>query len=354
MTGSPVVPAILCGGSGSRLWPLSRAARPKQFHALISSASLLAETVARARHAPGAVAPVLIAGEGMHDILAELAPADARIVLEPDGRNTAPAAALAALAALEVAPDAIVLMLPSDHFVGDTAAFTLAMEKGARLAADGRLVVFGIEPDEPHSGYGYIVQGAPVGDGFAVATFVEKPKRPAAVALLAAGGAMWNSGIYMFGARFYLDELERHAPDMRRAVEAAWRGGGKAGAVTTLDPARWADCPSDSIDYVIAEKTDRAVVVPVTMAWNDVGSWAALYDIGDQDGDGNVASGDVVTIDAKRCYIRAGHRLVAVVGVDDLVVVETADAVVVVPRSRAEDVKGIVAALKSRGRHSDI
>ncbi len=345
-----IVPAVLCGGSGTRLWPLSRTARPKQFHPLTSEATLLAETIARAAHAPGATAPVLIAGESMRAVVTAEAPADAQVILEPEGRNTAPAAALAALAALETAPDAIVLMLPSDHFVGDLAAFAAAMAKGASLAADNRLVTFGIEPDGPNTGYGYITAGAPLGAGFAVAKFMEKPKREIAEQLFAAGGSTWNAGIYMFGAQFFLDELARFAPQMHAAVADAWRGGARHGQVRTLDAAAWAACPSDSIDYAVAEKTDRAAVVPVTMAWNDVGAWAALHEIGVGDDDANVTSGDVIVLDSKGCYVRSSGRLVALVGVEDLVVIETPDAVLVLPRSRTQDVKRIVEELKARGR----
>lgn len=346
---SPVVPAILCGGSGTRLWPLSRAARPKQFHALTSDRTLLAETVARAALAPGAARPVLIAGESMRAVVESEAP-EARVVLEPEGRNTAPAAALAAYAALEISPEALVLMLPSDHFVGDLGAFADATAKGARLAEAGRLVTFGIEPTGPETGFGYITQGAPLGEGFAVARFVEKPQRPAAEALIAAGGATWNAGIFMFGARVFLDELVRFAPDIARQVELAWRGGRDEGRTRLLDAGAWETCRSDSIDYAVAEKTDRAAVIPVTMDWSDVGSWAALHEVGKADPAGNVAIGDVVAVDTRGSYVRAESRLVALVGVEDLVVVETADAVVVLPRARAQDIKTIVETLKARGR----
>ncbi|KAF0177430.1 MAG: mannose-1-phosphate guanylyltransferase/mannose-6-phosphate isomerase [Hyphomonadaceae bacterium] len=350
---SVIVPAILCGGVGSRLWPLSRTSKPKQFHPLTSDKSLLAETLLRGASAPGAKGAVLIAGESMRDLARAEASAagmlGARIVLEPEGKNTAPAAALAALAALDVDPDAIVLMLPSDHHVGDLIAFAAAVATGAQLAADDRIVTFGIKPNEPHTGYGYITAGAPLGDGFAVAAFVEKPKPAAARALLEAGGNYWNSGIYMFRARFYLDELARLAPQMRETAENAWNRGRNDGDVHFLDAATWAQCPSDSIDYAVAEKTDRAAVVPVDMAWNDVGSWAALHEIA-ATGNETVAIGDVVSLDSTGCYVRAESRLVALVGVSDLVVIETPDAVLIMPRERAQDVKAVVETLKSAGR----
>jgi mannose-1-phosphate guanylyltransferase / mannose-6-phosphate isomerase len=350
---SVIVSATLCGGVGTRLWPLSRTTKPKQFHALTGEHSLLAETIVRGASALASKGSVLIAGESMRELARKEAAGTGllgvRIVLEPEGKNTAPAAALAALAALDVDPGAIVLMLPSDHHVGDLPAFNEAVEAGARLAEDDRIVTFGIKPTEPHTGYGYITAGAPLGDGFAVAKFVEKPKLEPAKALLAAGGSYWNSGIYMFKARFYLDELARLAPEMRAQAEAAWANGRNEGDVKLLDAAAWAASPSDSIDYAVAEKTDRAAVVPVDMAWSDVGSWAALHDI-DATGDENVAIGDVLAIDTTGSYVRAEKRLVVLVGVKDLVVVETEDAVLVLPRERTQDVKAVVDALKAAGR----
>lgn len=350
---SVIVPAVLCGGVGTRLWPLSRQGKPKQFHPLTTEKSLLAETLLRGASAPAAKGAVLIAGESMRDLARAEASAvgmlGARIVLEPTGKNTAPAAALAAYAALDVDPDAIVLMLPSDHHVGDLEAFGAAVAAGAALAADDYIVTFGIQPNEPHTGYGYITAGAPLGGGFTVAKFVEKPKLEAARALLEAGGNFWNAGIYMFRARFYLDELARLAPEMRTVSEDAWKRGRDEGDVHLLDAVTWAACPSDSIDYAVAEKTDRAAVVPVDMAWNDVGSWAALHEIAAK-GSANVEIGDVISRDSNGCYVRAEGRLVALIGVHDLVVVETADAVVILPRERAQDVKSIVEALKAAGR----
>lgn len=350
---SVIVPAILCGGVGTRLWPLSRTSRPKQFHPLTTERSLLVETLLRGAGAPGSKGAVLIAGASMRELAREEASKagmlGARIVLEPEGKNTAPAAALAAFAALDVDADAIVLMLPSDHHVGDLEAFGAAVAAGAELASDNRIVTFGIQPSEPHTGYGYITAGEKLGPGFAVARFVEKPKVDAAKALLAAGGNYWNAGIYMFRARFYLEELKRFAPEMLVQAQAAWDGGRSEGDVRTLDAAAWAKTPSDSIDYAVAEKTDRAAVVPVDMAWNDVGSWAALHEIASKGAD-NVVIGDVLSIDSTGSYVRAGSRLVALVGVHDLVVVETADAVVILPRERSQDVKSIVEALRAAGR----
>lgn len=354
---SVIVPAVLCGGVGTRLWPLSRTARPKQFHPLTTEQSLLVETLLRGGAVQDSKGAVLIAGESMRDLArAETSKSGmlgARIVLEPEGKNTAPAAALAAFAALDVDPDAIVLMLPSDHHVGDINAFGNAVDAGAILAADDRIVTFGIEPSEPHTGYGYITAGERLGPGFAVARFVEKPKLDAAKALLAAGGNYWNAGIYMFRARFYLEELKRLAPAMLAQAEAAWNGGRNEGDVRLLDATAWALSPSDSIDYAVAEKTDRAAVVPVDMAWNDVGSWAALHEIA-AIGDETVAIGDVIAIDSKRSYVRAEKRLVALVGVDDVIVVETDDAVLILPRERAQDVKKIVETLKAANRNDKL
>jgi mannose-1-phosphate guanylyltransferase/mannose-6-phosphate isomerase len=235
--------------------------------------------------------------------------------------------------------------------VGDDASFAAAVAAGALLAADDRIVTFGVKPSEAHTGYGYITAGAPLGGGFEVAKFVEKPQMDAARALVESGASFWNSGIYMFRARFYLDELGRLAPEVREAVQHAWREGATARSVRTLGADAWAKCPSDSIDYAVAEKTDRCAMIPVDMAWSDVGSWGALHEIGDGADGGNVVSGDVVIVDSGGNYVRAESRLVALVGVHDLVVVETADAIVVLPRSRAQDVKSIVEMLKKRGRN---
>jgi mannose-1-phosphate guanylyltransferase/mannose-6-phosphate isomerase len=351
-----LVVAILCGGSGTRLWPLSRAARPKQFIPLTGPLSLLAETVARAVSLPE-VAPeetLLIANEKLVDLVRMEAAVggapNATTILEPEGRNTAAAAALAALAALRRAEDALVLLLPSDHHIGDAAAFQAAVATGVKLAAAGKIVTFGIRPTAPQTGYGYIAPGAPLDGGFAVAEFIEKPELEEAKRLVAEG-RLWNSGIYLFGARIYLEELRRFEPHILAAVEAAVQGGVQSAAEQRLDPAAWAKTPKQSIDKAVAERTDRAAVAPVDMAWSDVGSYAALWEIGRDAPEDNVVSGDVMLIDAAGCYVRAEGRKVALLGVQDLIVIETADAVFVAPRDRAEEVKKLVEQLAAGGEH---
>ncbi|MGE3303182.1 MAG: mannose-1-phosphate guanylyltransferase/mannose-6-phosphate isomerase [Hyphomonadaceae bacterium] len=349
-------PAILCGGSGTRLWPLSRAARPKQFHALTGDKSLLADTILRALTLPGVGAEdiLLISGERLagpvrEEMQATMAQA-ARLIVEPIAKNTAPAAALAAFAALDAAPDSLVLLLPSDHHVGDESAFRATIAQGAELAARGFIVTFGIKPDKPHVGYGYIQRGAAEAPGFRVAKFHEKPKLADAERMLHLGGHDWNSGIYLFRPDIYLEELGKYAPAVRDAAERAWRAASAADGAIRPEPQAWGESPSISIDHAVAERTDRAATVPADMAWSDVGGWQALWDITPKAEGGNVLSGDVISIDAQNCYVRAGDRLVALIGVSDLVVIETADAVCIAPRERAEEVKKVVEALSGAGR----
>jgi mannose-1-phosphate guanylyltransferase/mannose-6-phosphate isomerase len=359
---SVIRPAILCGGAGARLWPLSRARAPKQLHALVTDRTMVTETLVRMREAAGpeAGAPILIAAANTAGAIAAASAAagepEARIILEPVARNTAPAAVLAALAAQSDLAgsagfaDALVLLTPSDAHIGDVQAFRRAVDAGADLARAGYIVTFGVRPSEANTGYGYIQRGAPLGPGFRVARFTEKPEKRVAEAYIADGGYDWNAGIFLFRADLMLAEFARLAPEVFAAATAAWRAGRSEGPFTLPDAALWRAAPSISIDYAIAEKTDKAAVVPVDMAWSDVGSWSALWDIGAKDESGNVVAGDVVLADARNCLVRAQGRLVAVVGVEDLIVVETDDAVLVASRSRAQDVKLIVDSLKASGR----
>ena len=354
-------PVILSGGSGTRLWPMSRALYPKQLLALTGERSLLQETVLRAIEDPGGefgfAAPLIIANEEHRFIIAEQlraigAAADA-LVLEPVGRNTAPAACVAALRLVQNTPDALMLVMPSDHVIGDLAAFRVAVGRAAAAASAGHLVSLGITPERPETGYGYIAAGMPL-DGapgaFAVSRFVEKPDAETAERYLASGEYFWNSGIFLFPVALYLAEIGRLRPDMLSACKAALAGACSDSDFVRLDKAAFAECPSDSIDFAVMEHTTAAAVVPVGMGWSDLGSWDALWEMAARDEAGNVLSGNVVAEATNNCYLRSEAGLVAAVGVADLVVVATDDAVMVAPRNRTQEVKALVTRLQGEGR----
>ncbi len=347
-------PVLLSGGSGTRLWPLSREAYPKQFLSLAGDDTMLQATWQRVA-AISDTAPIVVAGEDHRFLVAEQlrqvgAPTPA-IVLEPLGRNTAPAIAAAALQALAGGEDALLLVLPSDHVVRDGEAFRVAVRQAMPAAEVGALVTFGIVPDAPETGFGYIeADKGGAGDGVRkVLRFVEKPDAATAQRYLDDGGYYWNSGMFLLRASRYLDELQRFRPDIVAAVRAAFDAAARDGDFIRLDKAAFAACPSDSIDYAVMEKTDAAAVLPVDIGWNDVGSWSALWEVSQQDADGNAHHGDVVSIDSRNSYAYA-RRLVALVGVDDLVVVETDDAVLVARKDRVQQVKDVVAQLKAGQR----
>jgi mannose-1-phosphate guanylyltransferase/mannose-6-phosphate isomerase len=350
------IPVILCGGVGSRLWPLSRELYPKQLIDLVGGGTMLQATLARLEGIPGCAEPILVAGDEHRFMVAEQLRAAGRrplsIVLEPEGRNTAPAVAVAALLAAAEGGDPCLLVLPADHMIGDADAFRAGVARARAQAEAGNLVTFGIPPEHPETGYGYIQKGEPLpGDGaFRVARFVEKPDRERAEQFLKSGDYYWNSGMFAFRASVYLEELKAHAPDMLAACEAAVAGAARDMDFTRLAAQPFMACPSNSIDYAVMEPTSRAAVVPVSMDWSDVGSWRAVWGAGGPDPEGNVLVGDVVASGVKDSYIRAESRLVAAVGLTDHVVVETPDAVLVAPKGRAQDVKAIVAALKAKGR----
>ena len=348
---SPITPVILSGGSGTRLWPLSRTGRPKQLLQLTSSDTMLQLTMARTPGDAGFAAPVVVANAAHAGMIEQQLDAsgiaDARLILEPVGRNTAPAIAAAALA---LDRGAIMLVMPSDHVIRDVAAFRRAVDAAAPLVADGWLATFGITPDAPETGYGYIRRGDAIAPGvFRVDRFVEKPDRATAEAYLAEGGYSWNGGIFLFGAGAYLDALGRHAPDMLDAVTKAMDGARAEG--TRIYPAAhdFAASPSQAVDYAVMEKADRVAVVPVEMGWSDVGSWDALHAISSLDLDGNAHQGEVVAIDTQGCMIRSEGPLVAAVGVKDLIVVATPDAVLILPRGSSQEVKRAVQALQKDG-----
>lgn len=357
-----IYPVILSGGSGSRLWPMSRAHYPKQLLPLAGVQTMLQATAGRVAASATYGAPLIIANNDHRFIVAEQLHAvgikPRAIVLEPVGRSTAPAAAIAALQLIETAPDAIMALLPSDHVVTDETAFTAAMEIAAKAAAGGALVTFGIKPDKPETGYGYIRQGAAMNgqeNVRQVAEFVEKPDLGTAETYLRVGDFLWNSGMFVLGAQTYLDELARLAPEMLAACRKAFEVSYADLDFLRLDPETFGACPSDSIDYAVMEKTDRAAVVPVDIGWNDVGGWPALWDLADKDADGNALLADALLQDVRNSYFRADDgRLIAAIGIEDTIVVSTADAVLVTRRDRAGDVKDIVEKLKAAGRHEAI
>lgn len=348
---SSIQPVILSGGSGTRLWPLSREAYPKQFLPLAGELTMLQATWQRV--APlAARGPLVIANEEHRFVAAEqlqqVGAEPAAIILEPVGRNTAPAIAVAALEATRDGADALLLVLPSDHVITDEAAFRAAVQAAAGAAEAGKLVTFGIVPTGPETGYGYIK--AADGQGLrAVERFVEKPDLETASGYVASGQYYWNSGMFLFKASRYLQELERFQPAMLAGSRSAWQQARRDADFTRLDKDAFSAVPSDSIDYAVMEKTADAVVIPLDAGWNDVGSWTALRDVSQQDGDGNAHHGDVIAIDCRNTYAYA-QRLVALVGLDDVVVVETDDAVLVGKADRMQDVKAVVAQLKAEGR----
>jgi mannose-1-phosphate guanylyltransferase len=345
MSDPTITPVILTGGSGTRLWPLSRAARPKQFLPLTGETTMLEQTIARVT-GKGFGEPLLVGGAAQEDMLRLLAGSGTAIILEPEARNTAPAIALAALA---LPPDMPMLVMPSDHVIADVGAFEEAITKAAVLANDGWLVTFGIEPTGPETGYGYIEQGAALGEnGFEARRFIEKPEREMAQTLLDTGGHHWNGGIFLFTAARYLEALERHAPDIVMAARAAFDTGHHNGSVHRPNADAFADAPSISIDYAVMEKAERVAIVPVSMGWSDVGSWDALHEISEKDVDGNTLSGDTLTIDTANSLIRSDGPKVTTIGVDNLIVVATKDAVLVMPRGESQRVKEAVEILKSR------
>lgn len=350
-----LIPVVLSGGVGSRLWPLSRELNPKQFLAMTGEISMLEQTLERALALEGAEHPIIVCNDEHRFKVAEQLRSQhadsASIVLEPVGRNTAPAVAVAALQALKSDPQAIMLVLPADHVINDTAAFAQAVATGSKQAAQGKLVTFGIIPTAPETGYGYIARGADECEGsFAIERFVEKPDLATAKSYLAEGNYLWNSGMFLLGAQAYLDELAEFAPEMLAAAEQSLKQAASDLDFIRLDKQAFEACPSDSIDYAVMEKTQRGMVVPLSCGWSDVGSWSTLWEIGDRDEQGNVVEGDVLLQSSNNSYVRSESRLVATLGINDLVIVETADAVLVAERNQVQDIKAIVNQLKSLKR----
>ena len=362
MTAKTIWPVILSGGSGTRLWPLSRSLYPKQLLPLVDSDSMLQATVSRVTDSGRFHPPVIVANEDHRFIIAEqlrqCSCEATAIILEPEGRNTAPAIALAARFILERDPEALLLVMPSDHLIRDTAAFATAVDAAVAAAVErNALLTFGIRPDRPETGYGYICCGAPLGahnDVHQVDRFVEKPDLATAETYLANGNYVWNSGIFLFSAAGFLEELAEFEPEMASAAEDAVSGGAWDSLFFRPEREAFRRSPSNSVDYAVMERTRRAAVVPVDMGWSDVGSWAALWEVSPKDAKGNALHGDILVEGAANCYARTDGPAIALAGVEDLIVVATPDAVLVTCREKSQDVKLIVDQLKASGRDEHV
>ncbi len=349
-----ILPVIMAGGSGTRLWPMSRSLFPKQFLTLFGDRSMLQNTCDRLAGLDIS-SPMIICGEDHRFTVAEQLRTDplckgSTIVLEPCAKNTAPAVALAALAATAEGEDPVLLVLAADHVIQDENAFRKAVLAASKLAASGDLVTFGIVPTVPETGYGYIRQGEARGEAFRVAEFVEKPQLKIAEQYVADGSYLWNSGMFMFRASRYLDELGQYRPDVLEACKRAIGNAKHDADFLRPDPDSFEAGPSESIDYAVMEKTSSAVVVPVQCGWSDVGSWSALWDISEKTKDGNAVFGDVIAEGSSGCYLRSDSKLIAAVGLNDVVVVESDDAIMVSSRDRVQDVKSVVETLKAGDR----
>ena len=352
-----LIPVILAGGGGSRLWPASRSLQPKQFIEFPDmQGSLFQNTLSRLEGLSDLEDPIVVCNNDHRFLVAEqlrqLGKDHSKLLLEPVGRNTAPAVALAALCALQNSVDPLLLILPADHVIEDQTAFQQAIAQALQSAKQGKLATFGIVPSVPEIGYGYIHKGAQLasGNGYCVEQFVEKPDQETAQAYLDSGNYFWNSGMFLFSASTYLQELKRHAPDIFDSCHQAYASLESSENFQRIPEQIFASCRSDSIDYAVMEKTASAVVVPLEAGWNDLGAWDAMWEVRAKDEYGNTVSGDVLTFDVQDSYIQSESRLVAVAGIRDVVVVETADAVLVTHRSQAQSVKHLVQQLQNHGR----
>ena len=349
-----ITPVLLCGGVGSRLWPVSRQGRPKQYLNLIGESSMLQQTLTRIESLTQ-TAPIIVCNEEHRFLVAEqvrqLGFTSPTIILEPEGKNTAPAIALAALAIAAADPEAQLLVLPADHYVGKPEALIDAIEKATSASSQGKLVTFGLVPSRPETGYGYIKRGEALAPGVSVLEqFVEKPDQPTAEGYIASGDYVWNSGMFMFSATRFLESLAQFQPEMARVCERAMEQAERDMDFVRPNAEVFATCPSNSIDYAVMEHTPEGAVVSLDCDWSDIGAWSALWEAGDQDAAGNVTQGDVVLNKTQNSYVRSQSRLVTTTGVSDLVVVETADAVMVADRYSVQDVKEIVNVLKASSR----
>jgi mannose-1-phosphate guanylyltransferase/mannose-6-phosphate isomerase len=351
---SKVIPVILSGGAGTRLWPLSREMYPKQLLSLTSKQTMLQDTAMRLAAIAGALPPIVVCNEAHRFTVAEQIRAldiqASAILLEPSGRNTAPAVALAALQASSIDPDATLVVAPADHVIRDARKFQQAAEIAVALAQHDKLITFGIVAHAPETGYGYIRRGAGAGPAYPVAQFVEKPPLDLAQQYVASGDYYWNSGMFVFKASRYLAELSSLAPDILSACTAAFEAAKTDLDFVRIDKAEFIKCRSESIDYAVMEKTKDALVLPLDVGWSDVGSWSSLFDVLPADEEGNVLQGDVMVHDTHDCYVHSTSRLVAAVGMEDHIIVETKDAILVAPKDRVQDVKDLVAKIKKSGR----
>ena len=362
MNNPKITPVILSGGSGTRLWPVSRSLYPKQLLPLVSERTMIQETMERVRDKSLFNAPIVIANEEHRFIIAEqlrkIGFDDTKIILEPEGRNTAPAAALAALQIQKSDPDTLMLIMPSDHVISDDKSFRNSLNNAYDAATQHNLLTtFGIVPDKPETGYGYIKEGAEISDisnCHLIEQFVEKPNKKTAEKYIKNGKYYWNSGIFLFPISVYIDVLSKNAPEMLSVCKNALDKCENDMTFVRPNKEIFLTCPSNSIDYAVMEKTDKAAVVPVNMGWNDVGSWNALWEIADKDENGNVVTGDVISHESKNCLMRTEGPAVAAVGLEDLIVVATKDAVLVCDKDRTQDVKAIVDKLKASGRNEHI
>ena len=349
-----LIPVILSGGAGTRLWPLSREMYPKQLLALTGKNTMLQDTATRLAGIAGAKGAIVVCNDAHRFTVAEQIRAlgfeASAILLEPVGRNTAPAVALAALKALEIDPEATLVVAPADHVIRDAQVFQQAAQIAAALAEDGKLVTFGIVAHAPETGYGYIRRGEGRGPSYPVAQFIEKPPLDLARQFVSSGDYYWNSGMFVFKASRYLAELQALAPDILDAVKSAYLAAKRDLDFVRIDKAAFEKCRSESIDYAVMEKTKDAVVLPLDAGWSDVGSWSSLFDALPSDEEGNVLIGDVTVFDTHDCYVHSTSRLVTAVGMDDHIIVETKDAVLVAPKDRVQDVKELVAKLRKSGR----
>lgn len=357
---SKIIPTILSGGSGTRLWPLSRDKYPKQFVPKLTgeTSSLIEATLRRIGAGTDFAAPIVVCNNDhrflVADALAQAGTQAQAIILEPVGRNTAPAVAVGALRAFESGgDDAVLAVMPSDHLVRDEPAFIAGIKRAAAIAATGKLVLFGITPTHAHTGYGYIKRGTPLNaeaNVFAVDRFVEKPDGATAESYIAAGDYLWNSGIFVLHARTFLDELQRLAPDVLAAARAALNAAQHDLQFLRLDKTAFEQSPKISIDTAVMEKTERAAVLPLAAGWSDVGSWSSLWEVTQHDDHGNAVRGDAILTDTSGCYVHSPNALVTTIGVKDLVIVDTADAVLVADRTRAQEVASLVTLLKASNR----